>query len=137
MPLERKYLKFQKHLQNQNFQISKIVNPLTHPRTSTKNPNYNDTHYVENLPMKNTINTMPEATLDSVEKILSIKKSTSSNDAQYNIQLLEKINIVSLETLLLFFTSIFLTTSELALKVNKMIQKIIEINLNIVKRSYT
>ena len=61
--------------------------------TSTKNPKYNNTHYVENLCMKNTINTMPEATLDSVEKILSIKKSTSSNDAQYNIQLLEKINI--------------------------------------------
>ena len=43
------------------------------------------------------------------------------------IKKLEKIKIVSLETLLLFFTSIFLIISELALKINRVENKIIEI----------
>lgn len=70
-----------------------MVQRLLWASTSTKNPNYNTTHYVENLPMKNTINTMPEATFYSVEKGLSINQSTSVNDATDNIQLLQKFNI--------------------------------------------
>ena len=66
--------------------------------TSTKNAKYSNTHYVENLSMKNTINTMPEATLDFVEQGLSIKQSTTINDAQNNIQLLQNVNI-DLETI--------------------------------------
>jgi len=61
--------------------------------TSTKNPKYPNTHYVENLSMKNTINTMPEATFNLVEQRLSIKPCYSPNDALKNIQLLQNANI--------------------------------------------
>lgn len=63
--------------------------------TSTKNPNYPDTYYVEALIGPETVNTVPTATLDAFRNhgsaVLSLEKE--ANQAQRIFQSLEELNI--------------------------------------------
>ena len=61
--------------------------------TSTKNPKYSATYYVENLCMKNTINTMPKDTFESTEKGSLKSVKSSQNNSENNIDLLQNNNI--------------------------------------------
>ena len=93
------YRDFQTTFQNDRFrklseQGAKVQRPLW-ASTSTKNPDFHDLMYVESLVGPNTVNTMPDATLEAFmdhgEPSLSLTEGVE--DAKRHLDLLEQLKV--------------------------------------------
>ncbi|MHB1664050.1 MAG: transaldolase [bacterium] len=66
--------------------------------TSTKNPDYYDLKYVEPLIAKNTVNTLPEQTIESIADHGNIKSDTASYDFENSVNILNELKQLGIDT---------------------------------------
>ncbi len=66
--------------------------------TSTKNPDYYDLKYVEPLIAKNTVNTLPEQTIESIADHGNIKSDTASYDYENSVNILNELKKLGIDT---------------------------------------
>ena len=66
--------------------------------TSTKNPDYYDLKYVEPLIAKNTVNTLPEQTIESIADHGNIKSDTVSYDFENSVNILNELKKLGIDT---------------------------------------
>ncbi|MHB8281647.1 MAG: transaldolase [bacterium] len=66
--------------------------------TSTKNPDYYDLKYVEPLIAKNTVNTLPEQTIESIADHGNIKSDTASYDFENSVNILNELKKLGIDT---------------------------------------
>src|ERR1700742_2898564 len=65
--------------------------------TGVKNPDYSDTHYVTELVAPNTVNTMPEKTIDAVADHGEVKGDTVSGTGAAAQQIFDKLSAVGID----------------------------------------
>ncbi|RZD17058.1 MAG: transaldolase [Candidatus Acididesulfobacter guangdongensis] len=66
--------------------------------TSTKNPDYYDLKYVEPLVAKNTVNTLPEPTIESIADHGNIKPDTAELDVESSGNILNELKKIGIDT---------------------------------------
>lgn len=86
------YNEFKKFIKNNNLDKIDILPSILWASTSTKNNNYSDVLYVENLIAKNTINTINEKTLNAFLDHGQIIKNSLENNLDQTKDLFEYIN---------------------------------------------
>ncbi len=94
------YKLYQKHVSSKRFKDlekkgAKFQRPLW-ASTSTKNPNYRDVIYVEELIGKNTVNTVPPQTLDTLLDHAEIKEKIT-NETDLAERVFEQLNSVGID----------------------------------------
>ncbi|KID30307.1 transaldolase [Prauserella rugosa] len=72
--------------------------------TGVKNPDYSDTRYVDGLVVANTVNTMPESTLDAAADHANVTGDTVSGAAEQAQAVFDKLEAVGID-----ITDVFLT----------------------------
>jgi transaldolase len=66
--------------------------------TSTKNPDYYDLKYVEPIVAKNTVNTLPEQTIESIADHGNIKPDTAELDIESSVNILNELKKIGIDT---------------------------------------
>jgi transaldolase len=66
--------------------------------TSTKNPDYYDLKYVEPLVAKNTVNTLPEQTIESIAENGNIRPDTAELDIAGSVNILDELKKIGIDT---------------------------------------